>query len=125
MSKARLQGRMVFCTDVRKTAEMLEAVLGFEKGEEFGGDISMWGQVVDGERARIEYYLRSAIPSVSDNLGTFVVEDVDGLTLELIAWGCTVVGGPNDTPWGVREAYVRDPDGHEITLRGPLRGDES
>lgn len=117
MGIARLQGRMVFCSSVEKTAKMLETILGFVRAYEYQGDVALTIEPVGGDGIGIEYYLHPSISRFSDNLGTFEVDDVDEDSLAFVAWGCQIIGGPEDTPWGTREAYVRDSDGHELTLR--------
>ena len=40
------------------------------------------------------------------------VDDVDALCAELAKRGVSIIYGPVDRPWGVRNAAFRDPDGH-------------
>lgn len=40
------------------------------------------------------------------------VDDVDALCAELSKRGVSIIYGPVDRPWGVRNAAFRDPDGH-------------
>jgi predicted enzyme related to lactoylglutathione lyase len=44
------------------------------------------------------------------------VPDVDGLLGRVAELGGTVLGPPNDMPWGQRVAHVRDPDGNPLNL---------
>jgi predicted enzyme related to lactoylglutathione lyase len=44
------------------------------------------------------------------------VRDVDAAVAELAAGGVDVFDGPVDKPWGLREAWLHDPDGHEIAV---------
>lgn len=119
MAAAQFQGRTVFCTSVQKIADVLVNILGFERAGREGGDLSLRVSVSDHPEATVEYYLHPAIVREHDNLGTFQVDDVDTVTRDFIAAGWPVVGGPADTPWGVREATVQDDDKHDLTLRGP------
>jgi len=49
------------------------------------------------------------------------VEDLDGLVEELRGRGVQFVPGPQDYPdWGIRSAYLRDPDGNLIELSSSL-----
>lgn len=49
------------------------------------------------------------------------VEDVDATAARLQALGVQFVLGPKDFPdWGMRSAYLRDPDGNLIELTGDL-----
>ena len=47
----------------------------------------------------------------SSQLAIFV-DDTDALCTELAERGVSIVYGPIDRPWGVRNAAFRDPDGH-------------
>jgi catechol 2,3-dioxygenase-like lactoylglutathione lyase family enzyme len=47
----------------------------------------------------------------SSQLAIFV-DDADALCAELAERGVSIVYGPIDRPWGVRNAGFRDPDGH-------------
>ena len=49
------------------------------------------------------------------------VEDVDREVARLRPHAVDVVGEPRDEPsWGLRVAYVRDPDGNLLELMQPL-----
>ena len=60
---------------------------------------------------------RSAGPVPDDKISLWLqVRDVDAEFARLEAAGVTVVEGPVDEPWGLREARVRDPDGLMLVL---------
>jgi predicted enzyme related to lactoylglutathione lyase len=49
------------------------------------------------------------------------VEDVDGEARRLQGLGVELAAPPADhEPWGMRTAYVRDPEGNLVELYGPL-----
>jgi lactoylglutathione lyase len=48
------------------------------------------------------------------------VGDVDRFVDELGAAGVPVLAEPADQVWGERVAYVEDPDGNPVHIRGPL-----
>ena len=51
----------------------------------------------------------------------FAVEDVDAACQQLKTQGIRLTVGPSDHPdWGIRSAYVRDPDGNLIEINQPL-----
>jgi catechol 2,3-dioxygenase-like lactoylglutathione lyase family enzyme len=53
------------------------------------------------------------------------VEDVDAITERLQAQGVKFVAGPRDFPdWGIRSAYLRDPDGNLIELGSGLPSEQ-
>lgn len=70
---------------------------------------------------------RSAGPVPDDKISLWLqVRDVDAEFARLEGEGVTVVEGPVDEPWGLREARVRDPDGLllilvEIPREHPMR----
>jgi lactoylglutathione lyase len=47
------------------------------------------------------------------------VADVDGFVDELRRSGVVVLAEPADQVWGERVAYVEDPDGNPVHIRGP------
>ncbi|MGH7511199.1 MAG: VOC family protein [Gemmatimonadales bacterium] len=47
------------------------------------------------------------------------VDDVDSAFAALEARGVPVVDPPTDQPWGVRNFYIRDPDGYVIEFEQP------
>jgi predicted enzyme related to lactoylglutathione lyase len=48
------------------------------------------------------------------------VPDVDGLLDRVTELGGTVLGPPNDMPWGQRVAHIKDPDGNPVNLTRPV-----
>ena len=48
------------------------------------------------------------------------VPDVDALLDRVGKLGGTVLGPPNDMPWGQRVAHVQDPDGNPLNLTQPV-----
>jgi catechol 2,3-dioxygenase-like lactoylglutathione lyase family enzyme len=63
----------------------------------------------------------------------FEVAQLDAFCESLLARGVAFEQPPRDMPWGWRHAYLRDPDGHEISLyraggarlrRTSMRGDD-
>jgi catechol 2,3-dioxygenase-like lactoylglutathione lyase family enzyme len=51
----------------------------------------------------------------------FAVEDVDAACQQLKTQGIPLTASPSDHPdWGIRSAYVRDPDGNLIEINQPL-----
>jgi lactoylglutathione lyase len=51
-------------------------------------------------------------------------EDVDAAVAELSSAGVRVLAAPADQVWGERVAYVEDPDGNPVHLRGPIAQSE-
>ncbi len=46
----------------------------------------------------------------------FETEDVDGVCARLSKMGFALDAPLKDMPWGWRHAYLKDPDGHEISV---------
>jgi catechol 2,3-dioxygenase-like lactoylglutathione lyase family enzyme len=64
-------------------------------------------------------------PSQDRSMLILSVEDVDGMVSRLQKQGVAVVREPADFPdWGIRSAYLRDPDGNLIELSGGLDPDK-
>lgn len=51
---------------------------------------------------------------------SFDVPDVDALLPVVERAGGTILGPPNDMPWGQRVAHVTDPDGNALNLTRPV-----
>ncbi|HET6763212.1 MAG TPA: glyoxalase superfamily protein, partial [Longimicrobiaceae bacterium] len=52
----------------------------------------------------------------------FAVDDVDALHRELLARNVPIALHPFDQTWGMREMYVRDPDGNAPRFGTPAAG---
>lgn len=68
-------------------------------------------------RARAETELLGQVALADSESGAssqlaIFVEDADALCADLAERGVSIVYGPVDRPWGVRNAAFRDPDGH-------------
>ena len=50
------------------------------------------------------------------------VGDVDGFVDQLRDARIVVLAEPADQVWGERVAYVEDPDGNPVHIRGPISG---
>lgn len=118
MVVARYHGQVVLCVDVPATAELYETSLGFHHGYDSDGDISLRAPVADASEATVEIYLHPATEAIPIQLGTFIVDDVDASVRDLTSHGWQIATPAADTPWGVREATLTDPNGHTLTLDG-------
>ncbi|MGB7759449.1 MAG: VOC family protein [Bryobacteraceae bacterium] len=50
----------------------------------------------------------------------FLCDDVDALHAEFVAKGVRIHIAPVDQTWGLRELYVRDPDGNSVRFGAPV-----
>lgn len=57
---------------------------------------------------------RSKSPANPDFIVGLAVDDVDATYQDLIDRGVAVGDVPKDRSWGVRNFYVRDPDGNQV-----------
>jgi catechol 2,3-dioxygenase-like lactoylglutathione lyase family enzyme len=52
----------------------------------------------------------------------FILEDADRMAADLEAKGVAIFIPPRNTPWGMREFYSRDVDGHVLAFAQELEG---
>jgi len=122
MSELSYEGRTVFCRDVPAAARFYEDLLGFQRDSEGGGDIVLRLPVAGNPSASVTFYLHPGHAPDPVDLGTFRVRDVDAFLDTLRAAGHPVVAEPTDTPWGLREASIRDPEGNGLLITSPITG---
>jgi catechol 2,3-dioxygenase-like lactoylglutathione lyase family enzyme len=122
MNDLSYEGRTVFCRDVPAAARFYEDVLGFQRASEGGGDIVLRLPVAGNPGASVTFYLHPGNAPDPVDLGTFRVEDVDAFLAAVRAAGHPVAAQPTDTPWGLREASIRDPEGNGLLITSPIGG---
>ena len=109
---------IVYPRDFAGTVAWYDDVLGLARYREFGSGGRITGVV---------YFLGGGFLEVSSHGDAFgaadgsvrlwlQVRDVDAEAARLAAAGATVLEPPEDRPWGLREAWVADPDGLRICL---------
>lgn len=100
--------------DLRASTAFYRDTLGFELGYE---DERMV------ELSEVGIVLDQAEGGQSIGGGVIVgvqVDDVDAVCAALTLRGLELDPPPEDRPWGVRNFYVTDPDGHQIEFEQPL-----
>ena len=113
--------------DVKQATEYYTAVLGFEcPGGVFEGVPGEGGIYAIVRRGGIEIHLqirrREAIvgrESIEGDVYLFV-PDVDDLFEEFRGKGVTIHRTPRDSPYGLRDFVIEDPEGHRLTFGTPL-----
>lgn len=120
MGEVSYEGRTVFCADVTASATYYEQVLGFRRDFESGGDISMSLPAFDHPEATFTFYLHPATAPTPVDLGSFRVPDLDAFIERYRAAGYPVSVEPADTPWGTREATIKDLDGNGLLVAASL-----
>ena len=109
---------IVYPQDFARTVAWYDDVLGLARYREFGSAGRITGVV---------YFLGTGFLEVSSHGGPFgaadgsvrlwlQVRDVDAEAAGLAAAGAAVLEEPADRPWGLREAWVADPDGLRLCL---------
>ena len=109
---------IVYPADFDRTVRWYDDVLGLARYREFG---------TGGRITGVVYFLGTGFLEVSSHGRRFgaadgsvrlwlQVRDVDGEHARLAAAGAAVLESPADMPWGLREAWVVDPDGLHICI---------
>src|SRR3954462_15345209 len=101
--------------DVKASEAFYREKLGFGPGS-FAGDPPCFCIV---RRDDVSIFLDQSratrpAPGNQDWAVYLYVDDVDALAAELTARGVAIIRGPVEQPYGCREIYIRDPDGHII-----------
>jgi catechol 2,3-dioxygenase-like lactoylglutathione lyase family enzyme len=109
---------MVYSTDVPRALAFYTEALGFELIEQYGTGyariVSPGGHGTIGLHA-LEAGQQMHAPTEGLRL-YFEIKHLDELCAELVEKGIAIEKMPADMPWGWRHAYLRDPDGHMISL---------
>jgi len=113
----RLNHLLLYVDDVHAALAFYDGKLGFTVVER---GLPGYARVLapDGE-ATIGLHRVSSDPRPPWNEGVrlyFEVEDLDEVCATLAAGGVEFEQTPADMPWGWRHAYLRDPDGHLLSL---------
>jgi catechol 2,3-dioxygenase-like lactoylglutathione lyase family enzyme len=88
-----------------------EAAIGYASFT--GGDLSLFARQGQPEA--------TPMPQAGDRLLSLEVDDLDQEIERLRGQGVEIVAGPRDEPsWGLRVAYIRDPDGNLLELMRQL-----
>ena len=111
MKKPEFNHAMVYVNDFERCRRFYVEDLGFEVLEEMPG---AYVRLLAGSNTTIA--LHKAERGVSGIRLYFESASLDRLCTELWKKGVRFDKPPTDMPWGWRHAYLRDPDGHEISL---------
>ena len=109
---------MIYTTRLSRALEFYRDALGFRVVDEYPGayarmkspgggttialHVTEDGQEIDTRKEGLRLY--------------FEVAGLDAFCKDLTKKGVAIDQMPKDMPWGWRHAYLRDPDGHEISL---------
>jgi catechol 2,3-dioxygenase-like lactoylglutathione lyase family enzyme len=116
---AELNHVLVYCDDVEKSAAFYGGLLGMEvltKMEGYARLVSPRTKTTLGLHGRMEHPGDRRRRRAEDVRLYFEVDDLDARCRRLKRGGVKFTQGPKDMPWGWRHAYLKDPDGHEVSL---------
>jgi catechol 2,3-dioxygenase-like lactoylglutathione lyase family enzyme len=109
---------MVYTADIGRAVQFYRDLLGFKVVDEYRPGYARL--VSPGGRTTIALHLLDRAMSMDPaNEGIrlyFEIKNLDKFCAALVAKGVVFDEMPNDKPWGWRHAYLRDPDGHELSL---------
>lgn len=116
---------MIYTANLPRALEFYRDRLGFEVVDEYPGAYARM-QSPGGRTTIALHCLEKAqrMDAASEGLRLyFEIRQLDAFCERLAAQGVKLDQPPKDMPWGWRHAYLRDPDGHELSLywAGPKR----
>jgi catechol 2,3-dioxygenase-like lactoylglutathione lyase family enzyme len=106
--------------DIRAALDFYCAVLGFSKDFHYsnaGGGPDYVGVSLDGHQLHLSTFPGDGSGATATY---FYVDDVDALFLGFRARGLEAELEPTDQTWGLREMYLRDPDGNTLRFGSPV-----
>lgn len=109
---------MIYTADYARARQFYEGRLGFKLVEEYPG---AYGRLQSpGGRTTIALHALEAgqrLETAAEGVRLyFEIRRLDRFCQGLAAKGVAFSQMPQDMPWGWRHAYLRDPDGHELSL---------
>src|SRR5262249_30018983 len=112
----RLNHILLWVTDVARSLEFYEGKLRFVRIEADEGYARL--RAPEGEATLgLHEASETAPPPWNDGVGLYIeVDDVDTLCRRLAEQGVSFDQEPEDMAWGWRHAYLRDPDGHRLSI---------
>lgn len=118
---------VLFVEDVQRSKAFYHEVLGlemqFEDDDSAGFELrGVTFIVLQVDRAGVQLQgepTATAGAAATAFLATFT-DDVDALHADLVGRGVGFFQEPTDQPWGMRTAYLKDPDGHVWELAEPI-----
>jgi catechol 2,3-dioxygenase-like lactoylglutathione lyase family enzyme len=112
----RLNHLLLWCADVARSLDFYEGRLNFVRIE--AGDGYARLRAPDGDTTiGLHAVAEGERPPWNEGVWLYLeVEDVDSVCRRLAERGVTFDRGPEDMGWGWRHAYLRDPDGHRLSI---------
>lgn len=118
MPKLEFNHAMIYTADVERALRFYRDALGFETVDVYPHAYARLKSPAGGTTIALHALeVGQAMDPRSEGLRLyFEVEDLDAFCQGLAGKGVLFDRMPEDMPWGWRHAYLRDPDGHEISL---------
>lgn len=112
---------MVYVGNVERALHFYRDLLGFKLIEHFqGGESAVYARLrspAGRTTIALHQFESGQAPHGGDAVRLyFEVKELDSLCKKLAAEGVEIPQMPKKMPWGWRHAYLRDPDGHELSL---------
>ncbi|MFJ2766507.1 VOC family protein [Streptomyces sp. NPDC087300] len=109
---------IIVTPDVDHLVSFYRELLGAEVAERTPeeGEVFFVLLTLDGSELGIVANAAAATGTPGRILLSVRVEAVDDLLKRVEPLGGTVLGEPNDMPWGQRVAHIKDPDGNAVNL---------
>ncbi len=107
---------MIYARDVDRSLAFYSGRLGFELIERDDGYARL---TAPGGGSTLAIHLAEADRELPRSEGIrlyFEIEEIDRLCDRLAEAGIAFLQPPKEMPWGWRHAYLKDPDGHEISI---------
>jgi lactoylglutathione lyase len=121
----------LFVEDVQRSKEFYERVFEVAAADEEEGTVifkfdNLFLRLLT--RGEAEKQMLGQVPLAEPDSGASVllatfVDDAVAVCADLAERGVSIVFGPVDRPWGVRNAAFRDPDGHVWVLSSDIPAD--
>ncbi len=108
---------LIYVADLQRALRFYQGLLGLRVLEEEDGYARLQGR--EGTTTIGLHTLSTEVPSIPSKEAIrlyFEVSNLDEFCKELQSKGVKFDQPPEDMPWGWRHAYLRDPDGHLISL---------
>lgn len=120
----RLNHVLLYVADVARALEFYETRLAFTRVEVGLPDYARV-RAPDGDvTIGLHHITQQPAPPWNEGVRLYLeVKDLDRVCVDLAARGVAFDQMPQDMPWGWRHAYLKDPDGHLLSLywAGPQR----
>lgn len=109
---------MIYCRDVARSTAFYRDQLGFRVVDEYPSAYARLVAPIGGGTIAL-HCVEDGMAFVPASAGMRLYFEVDGLDAfcdRLATNGVAFEQMPKDMPWGWKHAYLKDPDGHEISL---------